>query len=137
MNGIEIIDTTINLITKSTNSDIASVVTVASAILFSAIAIAIFCFTKINEKPATIKNATITFLLALSPIWGMIIGGVVSCEFIEQEVIVGEERIYEVSVSDSVPFNDIASKYEILSYNGETYTIKEQVMYDEPVPVEN
>lgn len=133
---MEITNTIINPIITTVNPAVTIGTTIGIMLLCVVVSCLIIHFFDLHNKLENLSKVFV-IILAFSPIWGMIIGGVVSCEFIEQEVIVGEERIYEVSVSDSVPFNDIASKYEILSYNGETYTIKEQVMYDEPVPVEN
>lgn len=133
---MEIIDTIINPIITTVNP----AVTIGTAIGIMLLCVAVSCliihFFGLHNKLENLSKS-IAIILAFSPVWGLAIGGGISSEFVERKVIIGEECIYEVSVSDNVPFNDIASKYEIVSYNGETYTIKEQVMYDEPVPVED
>ena len=131
---MEIINTIINPIITTVNP----AVTIGTAIGIMLLCVAVSCLIiHLFDLHNKLENLSRVFviILAFSPVWGIAIGGGISSEFVEQKVITGEERIYEVSVSDGVPFNDIASKYEIVSYNGETYTIREQVTYDEPVPV--
>lgn len=131
MNGVEILNTVINDIDVVQNLNFVYFICIGITILCTAISV-IIIFVKelyLRNKPG------ITLILSLSPIWGLILGGVIAIN-LEDTRVIGQEYIYEMSVSDEVSLNEFTEKYEIISHNGDVYTVREVVMFDNVDPDE-
>ena len=136
MNGVEIINTAVNSIVEVQNQKQA-VSWVGLITVICTVAAVAFYLVLVNETDfshRTAKHVVGAILTGFSPIIGLAIGAVISCNFIESRVIVGEEHIYEMCVSDEVSLNDFTENYEIISSDGNVYTVREVIMYDEPIP---
>lgn len=131
MNGVEILNTVVNDIDVVQNLNFVYFICIGITILCTAISV-IIIFVKelyLRNKPG------ITLILSLSPIWGLILGGVIAIN-LEDTRVIGQEYVYEMSVSDEVSFNEFTKKYEIISRNGDVYTVREVVMFDNADPGE-
>lgn len=135
MDKVEIIKETTNNIVEVLNESQCTAVIVISmlacvAILFLATAVS---FSKDPSKYSmSNRSVAIAIITVLSPVWGILVGWAIETNFIEEKAITGEEHIYEIYVPDDVPLNEFLDKYTVLSRDGNNYTVREVLMYDEP-----
>ena len=138
MNGVEILDTATYKITELSNQVASALAIVLIAILCSIIAVAILCFSCSEDdvRYSTLKCSLLTIFAASSPLWGLLIGFLISHNCIQERIVVGETYVYQCTISDEVSFNDLAARYEVIGHQGKIYKIRETVMFDEPIPEE-
>ena len=134
VNGVKVIEETTKIINETQNTDLASFAIVGIMVVCTVISVLILmkimpAHSATNHKMSG-KEIARTLVLAFSPVWGLCLGGIIACTCIEKHVTVGEEHIYEVTISDDVSFNSIADNYEILECDGNTYKISKKVMYE-------
>lgn len=121
MEGVEVINATTNDITKIPDASMVILLLVPCLITIAVVLVIMFW-----DNIRVLRNFFCPWWLSLTPIAGLIPAIIIvalTSGFLEK---VGEERIYEVSISSEVSFTELYSKYEVLGYDEPYYLIRER-----------
>lgn len=119
MNGITILNTIPNYIYEFRWTPFTLFVAIVFSICVIICAIIIFdCFIQCNSKDASL----FIYILMLLASTGILFTGIIG--YTETEEI--ESYTYQVTIDDTVSFQEFNQKYEIISQKGQIFTIKER-----------
>lgn len=121
MEGVEVISTTTNDIVKIPDASMVILLLVPCLIAIATTLVVVFW-----DNIKVLRNFFCPWWLSLAPIAGFIPAIIIvalTSGFLEE---VGEEHIYEVSISSEVSFTELYSKYEVLGYDEPYYFIRER-----------
>lgn len=129
MDGVEILNTTVNPIIEKQGQETGKIFilifTVIGAIAAIVIAAALI---KKNKKYHVYEFGQKIACAILTPALCFVVACNISSWFIVKDVQVGEEYIYEVSVvSDTLPFNEFTKRYDIIDHNGPIFVVKDKI----------